>query len=369
MHPVMDFLRPLLASALVVTCCCAAATDATTLGDHVLLITVDDLNDWVGCLTAEDTRIEAGRVTGPGHPQASTPNLDRLAERGVLFTNAHCQAPICRPSRASFMSGLRPSTTGVYGNRSKYDAKGRVSPGVEAPWLTQRFEQAGYDVYTAGKILHASRNQPLGGTPCFKTGQGPYPPRKLGVPKQIIEKAIWDIGAFPPREEDYTDRRIAAWTARKLLQPFEPGDNPRFVALGFYNPHLPLFAPKKFFDDAPSTRDVALSATITHDLDDLPEISKRISSRVEFAQCARWCLSDEANLRLLTRAYLACTSAMDDCLGLVIDALDASDMAQSTWIVVLSDHGWHLGEKNHIAKQTLWTRATRVPLLIIPRSG
>ena len=101
-------------------------------------------------------------------------------------------------------------------------------------------------------------------------------------------------------------------------------------------------------------------------MDDLSAIAKRVSSRVSFKQAAEWCLSDEDKLRTLTQAYLACTSAMDDAMGTVIDALDKSDMANNTWIVVFSDHGWHLGEKNHVAKQTLWTRSTKVPLIVVP---
>ena len=335
-------------------------------GDHVLLITIDDLNDWIGCLTNEDAPAKDGRLTGNGHPQAKTPNLDRLAGRGVLFTNAHCQAPICRPSRTSFMSGLRPTTTGIYGNGPRYDAKGQRTAGKEVPWMTQRFERAGYDVFTAGKVLHASKNKPLGGTPCFPTGQGPFPEAKIDVPAEITPNSIWDIGAFPPNVDDYTDLRIANWTAKNIREPMKSGSKPRFMALGFYNPHLPLFAPQKYFDAAPSKEEVLLSADALDDMDDVPAIGKRIGSRAAYAQCKTWCLKDEQNLRTLTRAYLACINAMDDSLGQVIDALDESDMADNTWIVVFSDHGWHLGEKNHIAKQTLWTRSTRVPLIIVP---
>lgn len=335
--------------------------------DHVLLITIDDLNDWIGCLSdSNDQDKSGGHITGQGHPQAKTPNLDRLAERGILFTNAHCQAPICRPSRVSFMSGLRPTTTGIYGNRPQYDGKGSLQPGNQVPWLTQRFITAGYEVFTAGKLLHASRNQPLGGIPCFKTSQGPYPPKKLIVPPEVAKPSIWDIGAFPEKEEDYTDLRIAKWTAKNISKPLKAGDKPRFMAVGFYNPHLPLFAPRKWFDAAPSKQDVMLHATRTDDMEDLSPIAKRIASRVSFQEAADWSLSSEENLRILTQAYLACTSAMDDAIGHTIDALEKSDMAGNTWIVVLSDHGWHLGEKNHIAKQTLWTRSTRVPLIIVP---
>ena len=344
----------------------AGVSPTNVARDHVLLITIDDLNDWIGCLSDKDAATEAGHLTGRGHPQASTPHLDLLAKRGVLFTNAHCQAPICRPSRTSFMSGLRPTTTGVYGNRAQYDAKGRLQPGKQIPWLTKRFEQAGYDVFTAGKLLHGSRNKPLGGTPCFNTNQGPYPPKKLIVPPQVAKPSIWDIGVYPETEERYTDLRIAKWTAEQIAKPFHNGDNPRFLALGFYNPHLPLFAPQKWYDSAPSREDVLLHATRDGDMDDLSPIAKRIASRVSFQAPADWARSTKGNLRTLTQAYLACTSAMDGALGEVIKALEQSPMADNTWIVVVSDHGWHLGEKEHIAKQTLWTRSTRVPMIIVP---
>lgn len=365
-------IRSTLVSCWFTLCVVSFVTMNTTLHaqaqprDHVLLITIDDLNDWIGCLSDRDAAGVDGHLTGQGHPQASTPHLDRLARRGVLFTNAHCQTPICRPSRTSFLSGLRPTTSGIYANRPQYDSKGKHTPGKDVPWITQRFERAGYDVYTAGKLLHASRNKPLGGTPCFKTTQGPYPPDKIDVPKEVTPAAIWDIGVYPPNEEDYTDLRIAKWTAGNIGKPYKQGDKPRFMALGFYNPHLPLFAPQKWFDAAPSKAEVLLHATRADDRNDLSAIAKRISSRVSYAHCVRWCLDDEKNLRTLTQAYLACTSAMDGALGEVIDALDASDMADNTWIVVLSDHGWHLGEKDHIAKQTLWTRSTRVPLIVVP---
>ena len=344
----------------------ATASSAVPQRDHVLLITIHDLNDWIGCLTDKDAPQKDGQLTGRGHPQASTPHLDRLAKRGVLFANAHCQAPICRPSRTSFMSGLRPTSSGIYGNEPRYDARGKLKPGHDLPWLTQRFEQAGYHVFTAGKILHGSKNKPLGGTPCFDTNQGPYPPQKLVVPKSITPASIWDIGAYPESQERYTDWRIAEWTVGNIQEPLEAGDKPRFMALGFYNPHLPLFAPKKWFDAAPAQKDVLLAATRADDMNDLPAIAKRIATRVGYRVCADWALGSEANLRTLTQAYLACTSAMDAALGHVIDALDQSDMADNTWIVVLSDHGWHLGEKDHIAKQTLWTRSTRVPLMVVP---
>lgn len=344
--------RILILSALLL----AAGPSVAATRDHVLLITIDDLNDWVSCLHDKET--------GRGHPQASTPHLDRLARRGVVFTNAHCQAPICKPSRASFMSGLRPSTTGVYGNNPAHDAGGRLQPGKDVPWLPLRFQQAGYHAYAAGKLLHHG-NQGLGETLAPRTGQGPFPEQKMNVPAHVTAKGIWDYGPWPA-EEDFTDWKIARWTIDQISASHAEKDAPRFLSLGFYRPHVPLFAPPKWFDAAPKPEDIILAPAPAGDLDDLPAIARRMHNRVAFQSTVEWVMAEESRLRELTRAYLACTSAMDDCLGQVIDALDNSDMAENTWIVVFSDHGWHLGEKSHVAKQTLWERSTRVPLVIVP---
>ncbi|MEX1224014.1 MAG: sulfatase-like hydrolase/transferase, partial [Pirellulales bacterium] len=131
-------------------------------------------------------------------------------------------------------------------------------------------------------------------------------------------------------------------------------------------PHVPLFAPQRWFDAAPTPEDVILAPAPADDVDDLPAIGRRMASRVMFQDTTKWVMAEESRMRELTQAYLATVSAMDDCLGEVIAALDRSDMADNTWIVVFSDHGWHLGEKQHIAKQTLWERSTHVPLIIVP---
>ena len=351
-----------LTSVIVLCLLCLAVRAGEPTGDHILLITIDDLNDWIGCLSDRDPT--GGTEIGRGHPQASTPNLDRLARRGVLFTNAHCQTPICRPSRTGFLSGLRPTTTGVYGNKRDYDAEGRLEPGKDIPWLPKRFEQAGYKTFAAGKVAHGG-TRGLAQVSAPKTGQGPYPAEKINVPPEVTPAGVWDFGPFPNLER-FTDWRIAQWTMDQIKKPLGPRHSPRFFALGFYRPHVPLFAPKQWFDATPRPSDVILGAVRADDLDDVPSIGRRMASRVLFTSTTKWVVADESRLRGLTQAYLACTSAMDHCLGQVIDALDASEMAENTWIVVLSDHGWHLGEKSHVAKQTLWQRSTHVPLIIVP---
>ena len=333
-----------------------AAHSAPPTRDHVLLVTIDDLNDWITCLSDKET--------GQGHPQASTPNLDRLAKHGVLFTNAHCQAPICRPSRTSFLSGLRPSTTGVYGNQPKHDAKGTLKPGIATPWLPNRFQQAGYQTYAVGKLFHEG-NKGLGEVLGPQTGQGPYPKNKMGVPADVAKEGIWDYGAWPEQEQ-FTDWQMARWTIGNIAKPISKDDPPRFLSLGFYRPHVPLFAPKKWFDAAPKLDEILLAPVLANDLDDLPAISRRISRRVSFPKPIEWVLAEESRMRELTQAYLACTAAMDDCLGQVITALEQSEMSDNTWIVVFSDHGFHMGEKQHVTKQTLWERSTHVPLIIVP---
>ena len=337
-----------LALLLAISACASSAFSQPK--PNVLFIAVDDLNDWVGCLG--------------GHPQASTPHLDRLARRGVLFTNAHCQAPMCNPSRASFMSGLRPSTTGIYGNQTAHNAKGRLDPGKDVPWLPLRFQQDGYQTYAAGKLLHHG-HKGLGQTLAPPSGQGPYPKRKMNVPAEVTPRGIWDYGPWPELEE-FTDWRLAQWLIEHIEKPVAETDSPRFLSLGFYRPHVPLFAPPQFFDAAPKLEEIILAPAPPDDLDDLPAIARRMHSRVAFKSTTAWVMAEESRMRELTQAYLACTTAMDHCLGEVIDALDRSDMADNTWIVVFSDHGWHLGEKNHVAKQTLWERSTRVPLIIVP---
>lgn len=346
--------RSALAIALLLPVIAHGAEEPTR--DHVLFISIDDLNDWISCMYDEST--------GRGHPQASTPHLDRLAERGVLFTNAHCQTPICHPSRTSFLSGLRPSTTGTYGNRAQYDAEGTLEPGVDVPWLPNRFQQAGYRAYAAGKVNHQG-HAGLADVHAPETSQGPFPDEKMNVPAEVTPRGVWDYGAWPELEK-FTDWQIARWTVEHIGKPLADDDPPRFMSLGFYRPHVPLFAPKRWFDAAPGLDEIQLAPTRDDELDDIPAIGRRIASRVAFQSTVAWVMEEESRMRELTQAYLACTSAMDHCLGEVINALDRSDMAENTWIVVFSDHGWHLGEKNHIAKQTLWERSTHVPLIIVP---
>ncbi|MED5470624.1 MAG: sulfatase-like hydrolase/transferase, partial [Verrucomicrobiota bacterium] len=198
---------------------------------NVLFIAIDDLNDWVGCLKTNS--------------QARTPNIDRLASRGVLFTNAHCQAPICNPSRTSLMLGLRPSTTGIYINRPWF----RNSPkNKNRITLTQYFGTFGYETLTTGKIFHGSKVDDLS----FKK-YGPRPGQMSGLDNRVQENVpsptkLWDFGPQNYTEEEHSDYKDASWAIDQLKKEFT---KPFFLAVGFYRPHVPLFAPAKYFKSRP----------------------------------------------------------------------------------------------------------------------
>lgn len=305
---------------------------------NVLLIAVDDLNDWVECLS--------------GHPDTKTPNIDRLAERGVLFTNAHCQGPICNPSRTSIMFGLRPSTSGIYMN-------------APVPWtvpamgkrvtMARHFAANGYRTYTTGKIYHAS-GLPEGDFDVVGPRHGQMSPLDVRCQKDL--SGLWDFGPQSYAEEKFIDHIDATWVIDRLK---EPQDKPFFMAVGFYRPHVPFYSPDRVFHSV-DPKTLRLPAVKKDDLADLPEaglaIAKGGSPNLD------WFI--ERNLwREGVQSYLACIRWTDEQIGRVLDALDTSPFAENTVIVMYSDHGFHLGEKERWRKATLWERSTHVPMVIV----
>ena len=206
--------RILITTILLVTC----LPVSQGAPPNVLFIAIDDLNDWVGCLD--------------GHPQVKTPNIDALAERGTLFTNAHCQAPICNPSRTSVMTGLRPSTTGVYGLapwfRQVDDLKDLVT-------LPQHFSKAGYKTYTGGKIYHGRDWNSLGikEFDVVAEAKGRMRPKTKRVATPRGGPGM-DWGVYPYKESNQNDWKTASWAVEQL--DAKPKD-PFFMAVGFSLPH------------------------------------------------------------------------------------------------------------------------------------
>ncbi len=311
---------------------------------NVLFIAIDDQNDWVGPLG--------------GHPQVQTPYLDRLAARGVTFTNAHCQSPLCNPSRTSVLTGLRPSTTGVYNLAPWF---GEVEALRDLTTLPQHFTANGYHTLTTGKIFHGNQARRSRGTPEFlefgpASAVGARPPQKL-VQTSGGNHPLVDWGTFDHRDEDKGDWQCASYAVEKLQSGLP---EPFFLSIGFFLPHVPCYATQKWFDLYPEET-LQLPAVREDDRDDTPEFSWYLHWKLPEVRLS-W-LRSEQQWKPLVRAYLASTSFMDSQIGRVLDALEASGHADDTIVVVWSDHGWHLGEKGITGKNSLWDRSTRVPLI------
>jgi len=329
-------LFPLLISSAGTTVITGGSPEEppNVLMPNVLMIVVDDLNDWTGGLD--------------GHPQANTPNLDRLASMGTRFTNAHCQGPRCGPSRVSFMWGMRPMTTQVFNNNDD-----RAEAVQQAPTIMQYFRDQGYRTLAGGKIFHHSANH----RPSFEE----FFPMGLFNPKDVMpypdNGKSWNWGPQDYPEDEFNDYRIADWAIGKLREKHE---QPIFLAVGFVRPHVPNYAPRRFFEALPMNG-AEMPPLISGDWEDIPEIARGLITTM--GPDLAWFQEDMERWRGLVTAYLAATSFMDAQLGRVLDALEASDMADNTIILLFSDHGLHLGEKEHFGKYTMWERSTRVPFL------
>ena len=313
---------------------------------NVLFIAIDDLNDWVGCLS--------------GHPQAKTPNIDRLAARGTLFTNAHCQAPLCNPSRTSLLTGLRPSTTGVYGLAPWFRTVGEFADVITLP---QHFRENGYAALSTGKIYHGGypptpdrpREFDSYGPPA---GVGARPEEKLIGPTPGGNNPLMDWGTFPHRDEDKGDYRVATWAVDRLRSL--PGDEPFFLAAGFFLPHVPCYATQHWFDLHPDET-LNMPRVFRGDRRDTPEFSWFLHWYLPEPRLS-W-LESSGTWRSLVQSYLASTSFTDAQVGRILNALESSGHLDDTVVVLWSDHGYHLGEKEISGKNTLWEPSTRVPLV------
>jgi len=366
----MQHLFVLLVAGL--TCCnFARAQSEARQPPNVVFIAVDDLNDWTGCLGGRDG--------------VHTPNLDRLAARGVLFTNAHCAAPACNPSRVAIMTGVRPSTSGVYRNAQSWRSAPRLAHAITIP---EHFRAGGYTAVGGGKIFHAlswiregygkQRNDPDIWDAYFPSKDQPMPdslwPAAADVTISDNGYVQWNPLASPPGasrgrpphffdfaplaepERKMADYRVVDWAIGELAKDHA---KPFFLAVGLYRPHIPWFAPKKYFDLYPLD-DVFLPKIHENDLDDCPKAALRNVRR----SWHKWLVEND-QWRRAVQGYLASISFADAQVGRLMAALDNSRYAGNTIIVLWSDHGMHIGEKQHWEKFTLWEESTRVPLMIV----
>ena len=335
----------------------AAVTATAVFGaskPNVVFMAIDDQNDWIGHMG--------------GHPLAKTPNMDRLAARGTTFLNAHCNAPLCNPSRTSLLLGLRPTTTGVYGLSPSFRAlpewKNRVS-------LPQHFAANGYRTLSNGKIFHhGAGGEKRKGAPGAESvepefqvlgkvaGVGVRPPAKLIGPTPMGNHPAMDWGVFPHKDEDKGDYQLASWAIEQIQNADR--EKPFFLAAGFFLPHVPCYATQQWFDLYPND-DSVLPKIRPDDRGDTPRFSWYLHWNLPEPRFG-W-LQENNEWRNLVRSYLACTSFVDAQVGRILDALSKAGLAENTVVVVWGDHGWHLGEKGLTGKNTLWERATRVPLI------
>lgn len=352
--------RYLLFLLLLVLFSCGPAQDREPSRDqpfNILFIAIDDLNDWTGFLG--------------GHPQAKTPNLDRLASQSVIFERAYCAVPVCNPSRVAIMTGLSAPSTGIYHN-SQYMWDSQVLKEKNAVTLPKYFSNHGYHTMAMGKLFHQQNAGKFAHAEEWDVfhdrkgnGMNSHPDKTdtllvNGMNANQKRHRNFDWGVLDDvLFENTSDYHVAQFAAEELLKP---QDKPFFLAAGLFRPHLPWYLPKGYFEQFP-LQDIVLPPFMEEDMDDIPTIGKNISNGFkengDYQRLKRYDKFKEP-----VQAYLASIKYADDCLGIILDALDKSQYKDNTIVVLWGDHGWHLGEKLHYRKFALWEESNRVPLLI-----
>ena len=320
---------------------------------NVLFIAIDDL---CGCPDAMN-----------GETSVHTPNMNALAQKGVYFTNAHCAAPACNPSRVSVMTGLAPSTSGVYLNRQDWRKCKSLKDRVTLP---QYFKDKGYKTLGGGKVYH-------GATLSEKMYMGyldprpwdEYFPSKDRQMPQEVAPDVWpvngskkfyrgyfDWAALDIETGEMADAKVVSWAEQKLSQDH---GQPLFLAAGIYRPHIPWYVPEKYFERHPYD-EVAVPEVLENDLDDVPEAGQAMVRRTWH----KWMVEND-KWKEAVQAYHAAVSFTDDMVGRLLAALQNGPHAENTIVVLWSDNGYHLGQKEHWEKFALWEQTTRVPMIIV----
>ena len=320
----------------------------STQKPNVLFITIDDMNDWT-------------TVFDKNNP-IKIPNIEKLADRGVFFSKAYCSSAACNPSRASVMTGTRPHKTGIYGNKS--DWRGAL-PKIKT--MQRHFKENGYFVCGSGKVFHHHKDWAYHDNASFHdylmmSINEPYPEEKLnGLEWYGSRNTDW--GAWPDDIKKTADYRTAEYAINKLKQKY---DQPFFLNVGIYKPHSPFFAPKEFFEKYP-INGIEMPELKKDDCNDFP------NGAIELLKNSKWfwegmikAMDENPNAyREYVQAYQACATFADEMIGKIIDALDKSPNKDNTIIVLWSDHGFHLGEKEHFEKFALWEKTNHIPFIIL----
>lgn len=356
---------------------------------NVLMIVLDDLNDYVGAME--------------GHPQARTPFIDKLADRGVLFMNAHSNVPVCMPSRASFMNGILPTTSGNWGFQNWLKNETLIN----SKSLPEYFRDNGYKTFQTGKVFHNAKKGVWDETGAIadygpmafngnKAVVHPSCPQAMGVlgPLDATFTSLADIPDVQPtndapgykgwrnthrktnshfeyindeKRDQMTDEKSVHWFESKIKQlEDKQHPDPFFISVGLIRPHTPLVVPQKYFDKFP-LEEIQIPIRLENDKDDtrLAENSKKEPrGRTAYRTLTESYSNSEEGLRKYTQAYLASVAFADDMVGKLLNALDKSKFRDNTIVVLFSDHGYNLGQKDYLFKYSLWEESTRVPLII-----
>jgi len=335
----------ILALAFVALSRMATAADARP---NVLFLISDDLNNFLGCY---------------GDERARTPNIDKLASRGVRFEHAYCTFPLCGPSRNSMLTGLYPDSTGILTNGQIFR---QTIPSQQS--MSQAFRLAGYFAGRIGKLYHYGVPRSIGTNGHDDPGSWELELNPAGVDRLEEQPRIFSLkpGEFggtpswyasPKSDAHHTDGMMAADAEWVLERCAKQKDRPFFLSVGFFRPHTPYVAPKPYFDYYP-TEKMSLVEGVEQDQADIPAaaLASYRKNRSE--------LPDERQ-REIVQAYYASISFMDAQVGRVVDALDRLGLAENTIIVFTSDHGYHMGEHGLWQKMSLFEESARVPLLIV----
>ena len=356
---------PILALFLMSYAGCSASGTPEVVQPNILLISVDDLNNWIEPLG--------------GHLQAQTPNLSSFAQEAVTFRHSYTVSPSCNPSRTAMMTGRMPWETGLYTNPQIW----RDIVGDELV-MPEYFKQQGYFSAGAGKIYHGNMPDPRSWEEYFPNLIKHMPDYYLPVQDEVTgEKRFaltdneireddpkgvtmtmptfpgmyiaFDFAPLPVTTEETGDYSSVEWISQQLKKKH---DKPFFLAAGIYRPHLPWYVPQKYFDKFP-LEDIQLPVTLENDLDDVPELGQKVARNRYHERVLEAGLWKEA-----VQGYLASINYADELIGKLLADLAASEYADNTIVVIFSDHGWQLGEKEHWRKFSLWQDVLNTVLMV-----
>lgn len=345
--------------------CVSKKTDVNTERPNVLFISIDDLNDWIEPMG--------------GHPQALTPNLSAFSKEAVVFQNAYCASPSCNPSRTAMLTGKYPFETGLYNNPQIWR---HILP--DEITLMEYFKQAGYWTGGAGKIFHNNMPDPRSWDDYFpdKIQHFPYyflpdvdstnnqkifrkqdneiredNPKgiKFNMPHEKGMYIAFDWSPLPFKKEETGDYSSAKWVMNQLKKEH---DKPFFLACGLYRPHLPWYVPEEYYKKFPVS-DIQLPKVLANDLDDLPNLGQKVARRKYHEK-----VLENGQWKNAVQGYLASINYADDLVGELLDSLKNSKYGRNTIVVIFSDHGWQLGEKEHWTKFALWENIINSVLII-----